>query len=174
VKCTLVIPSMKAETTHRIHMHKPNGYWRICDFTMGRVEQRSVTELLRERSWGEDLVTDMAVLLEGKDLFEALAEVRDLRAVARPESSEKPLLNWYVRTDEPCKLVRGGQHVTIEKGTLLKVLDQWRDQDPALLLVRTAEADAAKSATGEIPETIVIPVGVDEEELWGTETASSP
>jgi len=168
VRCTMLIPSMNTETTHWIHLRKRDGFWRICDFTLGEVEGKRITSLLRGKRWGDDPAQELEEILRGKDLYEALATIREDYAVARPQSEEKPLLNRYVRTIEVCKLNRAGQRVPIEKGTVLKVLDQRKVGDSeSLLLVRTAEAEASESSTGEIPESIVEVVGSDEGLLWG-------
>ena len=100
-------------------------------------------------------------------MIEALSEVDTIEQMD-DIFAKKPLVGKYVSVTEDVTLNRKGRDETIERGRILKVIDQIRDgSGHHAVVVRTTEADPTQSALGRIFERTVQVVGTDDTEVWG-------
>jgi len=149
-------------------LHKNDGFWRIYDLTIGKDRMSDDFGTMIKRL-GED--ESLVEFFRGKGLFEAFSQIKDASSMD-VVYMKKPLIGRYVRATDSIDATRGGIAVTIEEGTLLKVIDQTLGHEGSReIVVRTTEPDVKEAALARVPERMAEYAGSDEDALWGVSTS---
>jgi len=158
--------ALNADRTLALDMHYDDGYWRLYDFTMGQITATESFKILGARMKRD---VDLIAFFRDKGLVDAFSEIEDADQIDAL-FAKSSMIGHYVRTLQPLELIhqKSGETILLEKGRIVKIIDQHKMDDVNQYTVRTTEADVRECAAGRVSSENVEDIGTEETEIWGT------